>query len=377
MLQIVFVHGVNVRDSDEYKKLVEERDKRFKKYAFKGNEVTIQNPYWGQHGANPKFNLASIPGEKQESLAMGGLEGDLSGNALSNDMLITSAKANFMAVVNSLSLSLDENDPNEMALSEALVEYALDQNDQIPLWLNEMNTDDDFLERLQIEAQAMIPSDEEEVDLGIGAIDLFKKARQKIVGGFSNLVNGPAVKGTRAFTPQLVRFIGDVFSYLKDGDLRTKIRQEIESDILTAAQSAQQNGEKLVLIGHSMGGVILYDMLSDPEWQKKMKMELNSPLQVDLFISIGSQPGLFEELNLFQSSVPGEKGEKPVGVDLWWNIYDRVDILSFAAEKIFNDVVDLEADTIAGILQAHNAYLKSQVVLQKLHRRMKDAGIIT
>ena len=46
-------------------------------------------------------------------------------------------------------------------------------------------------------------------------------------------------------------------------------------------------GDKLIAVGHSMGGVILYDLLSDPD--KPL-----GDLKLDLLVTVGSQVGVFE-----------------------------------------------------------------------------------
>ncbi|MEM7802604.1 MAG: hypothetical protein AAF633_25650 [Chloroflexota bacterium] len=382
MVQLVFVHGVSVRDSDKHQKTTDEMKDLFSRFAFKGNALNVRTPYWGKHGADPKFEFASIPTrqERAATLAIGGGLGGSIGQGTEadpGDTLLNTAKDDFEAVVNTLSLALDSEDLSKAELAEGLATYALDLDGNVPNWLNDpaIDNDDQFLQRLELEVNAHM-GQTGAATLGIGSALL--QLGRSIVNGTSNLVNGPLANSVRSFTPLVGIFIGDVFAYLKDGVSRTEIRQTVEADILAAAKDAGANSEKLILIGHSFGGVVLHDLLSDEAWVAKIDTELgpDTSFQVDLLITIGSQPGLFEELNLFDSSLPEKKGERPKAVDRWWNIYDRVDILSFAAEKAFNGVVDFEADTIAGVINAHTAYLHSQIVHQKLNRRMKEVGLI-
>ena len=64
--------------------------------------------------------------------------------------------------------------------------------------------------------------------------------------------------------PGIAFFLGDVFVYLKRGNLRDQIRTRVVDAVAKAHAEAKAKNEPLVIIGHSLGGVILYDLLSDP-----------------------------------------------------------------------------------------------------------------
>jgi len=159
------------------------------------------------------------------------------------------------------------------------------------------------------------------------------RARNLVSSGIAPVIRDEA-------SPRFARFLGDIFAYLYDGGTpskRSSIRQEIAADVNTAAREARSQGGKLVMIGHSLGGVILCDMLSDPA------SGLDPGLKIDLLATVGSQPGLFQEMSLFGTTVKGPpKAPRPGAVGRWWNVYDPVDLLSFRCAPIFQDVLDFE-----------------------------------
>jgi hypothetical protein len=126
-----------------------------------------------------------------------------------------------------------------------------------------------------------------------------------------------------------------------------------------------------VAIGHSLGGVILYDMLAG------RAPELDG-VEVDLFVSVGSQPALFQEMSLFGATVaaPG-KAPRPDAVAHWWNVYDPVDLLSFRCEPVFEDVEDFEFSSVAGLIDAHGSYFKRPRFHARLHERLHKIGAMS
>lgn len=160
----------------------------------------------------------------------------------------------------------------------------------------------------------------------------------------------------------LTQFMGDVFIYLlQRGDAGTpgpiveRVRHAI-SDV----QSRHPN-EPLVILTHSMGGNILYDLLTtyDPS------------LKVDLWVSAGGQVGQFEEMKIFRASAitgppappaPDKVAALSGRVRTWLNVYDPADILSFLVEPVFTDedtdvrIRDLKFKSGVSALNAHGAY---------------------
>ncbi|CAN7532577.1 hypothetical protein LJR098_005010 [Rhizobium sp. LjRoot98] len=216
---------------------------------------------------------------------------------------------------------------------------------------------------------------------GLGILDKVKAAAKKLKGGASNLVNGPIARaGCEKITPGLAILIGDVFRYLREADPRQKIREVVSNDIIAAAKDLKQ-GEPLVLIGHSMGGIILYDLLSDPEAVAEMSGAIGRDLKVDLFLSVGSKIALFEEMKLYKASsadysAAGKRVPPPAVVQAWWNAFDKMDVLSFVTETVFDGPKDFSVDTVAGVRDAHGAYFLSAMFYTRLNVRLKEAGLL-
>src|SRR4051812_44570268 len=172
------------------------------------------------------------------------------------------------------------------------------------------------------------------------------RVRNIVSDGAYNLIVEP-------LNPLVAMFLGDVFRYLKAGDLRTKIRAKVAAD-LVSAWNARKPNEKLVLIGHSLGGVILYDMLSKPD-----DAGLPPDFKADALVTVGSQPGFFQELGLFDHSPAPQAGggvTGPAAATVWINTFDPIDPFGFRATPMFSLPSDYSFDSVTGLLSAHTTY---------------------
>lgn len=91
------------------------------------------------------------------------------------------------------------------------------------------------------------------------------------------------------------RLMGDVMGYFAERGTVVApgpIVERITASLDEAARDAAVRGEPLVVLAHSMGGNIVYDVLS----------HFRPDIRVDLLVTVGTQVGLFEELKLFASS---------------------------------------------------------------------------
>lgn len=403
--EMVFVHGVNGPRSNaagdlKYQAFLKEqgeRDANFKKYSFAGGQVNITNCLWSPFGAHPAWDLKCVPHAVVgggDAVALGGL-GQLLGEepaaaavlAEGGSTLVPLAKADPAALIGSLSTlgvesaratGLDQKLADAEAFWARAAALVVTEDDKV-LFAN-ATTDADVL-RILAEAVAADGAPEA---LGLqDVLDGLKNLGGKLAGGATNLLNSPAVIAVREkLTPAIAIFIGDVFAYLKAGPARTAIRAEVLGKLGAAARTAHTSGGRLVAAGHSMGGVILYDLLSDPAVIAQMSATLGFSFKMDLLLTVGSQVALFEELKVFNASNPAlpsqatPKAPLPAGAGAWFNVFNRLDVLSFLAEPVFDQVKDYEASTTAGIADAHGAYFSNMVFYKRLNVRMTEAGLL-
>ncbi|MBU1307189.1 MAG: hypothetical protein KKF33_16930, partial [Alphaproteobacteria bacterium] len=170
------------------------------------------------------------------------------------------------------------------------------------------------------------------------------------------------------------QFLGDALMFFSRRDKSIAVRQEVSKHIVAAANAAAVENGPLVLIGHSMGGALLQEVLRDPEEVAAIEKLLGRQLVVDLFLSVGTQIGLFAELSLF----PASSGDatRAVSVKNYWNVYDYTDTLAFLCGPFIKGSVDFEVNTAAGVIESHVAYFQNALFFARLKARLKDAGII-
>jgi hypothetical protein len=234
-----------------------------------------------------------------------------------------------------------------------------------------MHRDSDLLSRLSEEIGLPRPTD---AALGLGGGPL-KRAAFGLLTSTLDTFGGTAAKAARAATPRVAQFIGDVFLYLRQGSQRDEIRRRVADALIEASRGAAAANEPLVVIGHSMGGIILADMLADAALVSDVEAEIGAPLHISLLLTVGSQVGLFAELGLLETAgVPLDR--RPVSVARWWHVFNRMDVLSFGLAGIVTGVEEFSLDTGAAITDAHGSYFRSPVLYARLRKRMEAAGLI-
>ena len=168
----------------------------------------------------------------------------------------------------------------------------------------------------------------------------------------------------------LGRFFGDVFVYL-DGRGDKNSPGDIPKLILAEVGQAIADGptdEPLIIIGHSLGGVISFDLFS----------HFRPDVTVDLFISVGSQVSHFEEIKRFKGSdtnIPSAQqrfAKTPDNIKHWINVFDEVDIFAYACEEVFDRVADFRYDTETYTIKAHGAYLEQDRFYNRLRVRIDE-----
>ncbi|MFX4295186.1 hypothetical protein [Streptomyces bohaiensis] len=165
-----------------------------------------------------------------------------------------------------------------------------------------------------------------------------------------NLWRGPL---TTKSTP----FLGDI--------LRYQARGAVLRDLLYEEITAEPG--PTVLIGHSLGGIALVDLLA-------LAAARGEPVPgVELVVTVGSQAPFLYELGALTALAPGEP--LPTGFPRWLNIYDRQDLLAFMAEPVFPAdprVTDDEVSSRQPFLPCHSAYWKLDAVYDRIARAVAE-----
>lgn len=401
-MPLVFVHGVSNRQGPKYDAGVKARDALFRRFLLgshrrsDGAEVPIVNPYWGDLGGRLRWNGASLPagddvealGSQNETLV------ELYASALADDDFESSDQAILQVARRSLSDAVDllwvasvvsidpddDTDPKGLAaLGDSAYSYAL-ANPTPPDWLHEMNDDEDLISRLSEEVESYASgtsadNGEAEADdwepLGLG--DAARAAWGAISNGARTLriaVTGRVGRTVServrpAIAPGVVGFLGDVLAYLhQQQDAAGSIR-DLVARAINDAQSLVEQGDELVIVAHSMGGNIVYDLLTSDLSETK----------VPLLITAGTQIGFFEELKLFTKSddaIPSgssPKVKKPPKVERWLNIFDYSDLLGFRVEPIIEGAEDFSYGT-GSLLNAHGQYFLQPGFHERLAKRV-------
>lgn len=397
-MPIVFVHGVNTRRDDTYNQTVAQRDAYLRAYVLPGltpdpAQVQIFNPYWGEWAATLAWHNASLPVGGQETMGSdtATLETTLSDQAISltadpDRALLQMARAappdSLLEVVDLLvrqaTQAADAPPPGLLPLAQQLYQYAA-ANPQ-PDWLATVPDDQAFLQSLQTavaawQPAASAPDARHFEQLGPPTADAWQALHWGAIHlqqACSRLSGEVVTAGRAPLQKTIAIFLGDIFKYLQmrgEKDLPGPIVQTVLDALEAAVAAKTAQDPHLLLIAHSMGGNICYDILS----------YYRPDLAVDTLVTVGSQVALFEELKLFNlrlPNVPGTGGDrvpKPANIGHWLNVYNTNDVLSFACERVFGDVTDYEypAGSLFDIRAAHSLYFERVSFYARLAYRLR------
>ncbi|MCX4986515.1 hypothetical protein [Streptomyces sp. NBC_00572] len=160
----------------------------------------------------------------------------------------------------------------------------------------------------------------------------------KVLGPLAVRIGNAKAKEHRAkLMDPFSDFIRDVAFYIRRGEAVREV-------LATAISDLPPNGP-VVVVGHSLGGIAMVDLLSGDD----------AP-HVDLLVTAGSQAPYLYLLDALVSLEPG-KNAKPFTP--WLNIYSPADFLSFRAAPAFDGVsgiVDRDVDAGVPFPESHSAY---------------------
>lgn len=377
MAQLVFVHGVANRDTPKYRSAIANRDMLFRKLLFTAREVDIHSPMWGRFVPDiPAGIFDTDRGVRAFSLGVkappglgGGLMGapptagdasDISIGVVGKQMPTAALDAIGVEIIERAAREERELKPEELSAFRKAFEL-IDAAAAATVFAGDADA-----ESIASQLTAGAPG-----AYGIGSLigDAVSAVTDRIRNELSTLGYG-AIRDRLG--PAVGMFIGDVFVYLRDGERREKIRNEVMQALCAAHDGAKATNEPLVVVGHSMGGVILADMLVDPA-----AAGLPKDIHIDALLTVGSQPGLFAALDVLPQNAPGGAARrKPDCVAHWLNVFDPIDPLAFRADALFQDVTDLSFDSVTGITEAHSKYFQRPQFYARTRRRLQEFKIL-
>jgi hypothetical protein len=383
-MPLVFVHGVNVRYvPNPVPQQITTRDGLFRQYALPDvvrdpAGATILNPYWGDNGASFAWNHASLPKEKFEPFGAGGsvfedlLHESASGvqAPAQNQILVTIARESMVRAVDVLWAAGAYTDSGEQVAADmaASAQRAMDyaRANPNPAWLNNVQNDDQFVDQLLNAIRPPAAAGPQAFG-GQGLWNHFTSAVSDLGNAAAAFVLNPAARAVRPYVHHAVSvFIGDVFAYLSSRDKPNNgpIVTEIQGAFERAAAAKSAKDDMLIVVAHSMGGNISYDILTS----------FAPGIEVDLLLTVGSQVGLFEELKLFKVSDRNIKTpvkvRRPPNVKRWINVIDPSDPLGYAVADIFDDTIDTSFDSEVPVWGAHTSYFVRPVFHERLRARI-------
>jgi pimeloyl-ACP methyl ester carboxylesterase len=166
--------------------------------------------------------------------------------------------------------------------------------------------------------------------------------------------------------------MGDILVYMAERGTRETpgpIIATVIAEIENAVGEKSPDDPKLILVGHSLGGIILYEILS----------YYRPDIAVDVFASVGSQIGVLEEVKVLKASdraIGPKESQKRVpplsNVERWINIYDLNDPGSFATERIFEGSSDFRYTTGLSPRAAHSGYWIRPSFYERLAARVAE-----
>lgn len=169
-------------------------------------------------------------------------------------------------------------------------------------------------------------------------------------------------------------FFGDAFEYFRRGQGTVTdpgtIAQKADQALRAAALRAEHLQEPLVLVAHSFGGMVCYDLLSSSL----------RDLPVALWVTAGSQVALFAEMHSFRENPAGIPSSEqpylsgPGKVDVWLNFYDLADPFAFRAEPVFGTdrVTDIPMPGRNKLITAHSAYFTDSFFYRTIAARLQE-----
>lgn len=392
-MPFVFVHGVNNRKGAEYDREEQVRAAFLRKIVAPvvgiDPEHSVYAPYWGGDGVSFWRDLEVIPkGSEVETFGGGGSELPPSlgisvadGVVQNGDTLDALARRRPDVAIDLLFDAVIQDAQTDADIRAVAKAYQLAQDRLADLdapWLAEC-TKDNVLDQVFDGINPVESAGNVETFGGGGLWGMLEEGAKRLtLLGPDQLSHAVVAASRRPLTRKVATFIGDAFRYLAergDGTTPGPIAAAVLESLREASALARAKGEPLVVISHSFGGEIVYDILTH--------YAEGSDLEIDVWVTVGSQVGLFEEMSLLWASpgrtdptaVPREAIASPKRAKRWLNIVDTNDVLGFLVLPTFTGAVsatvhDFKYNTGFPVTGAHSGYFKWPSFYKRLAQRI-------
>jgi hypothetical protein len=383
---LVFVHGVATRQTPEYQAKVSQRDALFQRLVLPPGSVAPFDPDWGSNGVKfdpalpwlPSPNTAEAFAAGQSSLA--GQSGIARLASKKPDVAIDLA---FQAGLSARAATSQPLEEDEIAAFEAAVKYLERGPDKGAF--DPARSDAEFLTDLAAELNAPTATDSrasEPMSVTSNTLAWLGRGLKDLVDPVANVTSDAVLRVVRRpLSNQVALFLGDIFVYLRwrETDNEKAASNRIFcpiADSLAQAANLRSTNDPLIVVGHSLGGVILYDLLTDRSALASLNQRIGTELIIDTLVTVGSQPGLFADMGLYSNVTKGVDGRYPCPAPVrnWLNVYDYTDMLSFACEPLFTKARDFEFDSVTSVLEAHSAYFQRPSFYSRLRARLRRSS---
>lgn len=393
-MPLVFVHGVATRQTPDYLARVHQRDTLFKKFVLPKGSADPFDPDWGSNAVklSPALPWLPKPGTA-EAWAVGGGVGSDSGIAriaskkpeVALDLAFQAGLAERAQAAADTGRPEDALTDDDIAAFEAAIGYLEQDPKKIDKdAFDEKSSDTDFLNDLATELDPHLPgkkSGAEAMSIAGDALGWLGDGLKKLVDPIANVSSDAVLRLVRRpLSEQVALFLGDIFVYLRwreaDGAKGTanRIFAPIVQDLVAAAKLRTAD-DPLIVVCHSLGAVVLYDLLTDKTTLAKIAGDIGSNLIVDAWVTVGAQPAVFADMGLYAPTpAAGAKYPKPAPVKRWFNVYDYTDVLSFNCSSLFEGVEDFEFDNVSSLFSAHGAYFTRPGFYARLRSRLKASA---
>jgi hypothetical protein len=193
----------------------------------------------------------------------------------------------------------------------------------------------------------------------IGALDnLLGSLTSEAVGALNQAVRGALATATALS-------LGDIVAYRDTGN-GAAIRQRV---IERARKGGIDAAQPIIVLAHSLGGLVVLDMLQKGDLQAKR------------LVTFGSQPAMFHVLKQLPSLAPyapGSSTRVSPNIASWTNLWHPMDVLGFVASPVFaladgsapTDIqIDTPLSTIVGDkFWMHSAYWDNDALVDAVVR---------